>query len=130
MVGIMKLFEVLKNHVFFAGDGLGFTPVTHIMNRKKFESLPPGVQKVLEDNIMWASEAMTLDELNRLTSYQEGAKKKGNNFIELTPEETEKWRVAVKPVHEKWIEDMEKKGLPGRKIYEEAKKLSKKYTKK
>lgn len=129
MVGMMKLYEVLKNHISYYGDGLGFTPVTHIMNRKKFESLPPGVQKVLEDNILWASEAMSLDELNRLPSYQEGAKKKGNNFIELTQEETDKWRTAVKPVHEKWVEDMEKKGLPGRRVFEEAKKLSKKYTK-
>jgi TRAP-type C4-dicarboxylate transport system substrate-binding protein len=72
---------------------------------------------------------MSLDELNRLPSYQEGAKKKGNNFIELTQEETDKWRTAVKPVHEKWVEDMEKKGLPGRRVFEEAKKLSKKYTK-
>jgi TRAP-type C4-dicarboxylate transport system substrate-binding protein len=130
MVGIMKLYEVLKYHIFPAGDGFGFTPVTHLMNRKKFESLPPGVQKVFEDNILWASEAMTLDELNRLPSYQEGAKKKGNKFIDLTEEETEKWRAAVKPVHEKWVEDMEKKGLPGRKVYEEAKRLSKKYMKK
>ena len=130
MVGIMKLFEVLKNHVAYYGDGLGHTPVTHIMNLKKFESLPPGVQKVLEDNMLWASEAMTLDEFSRLPSYQEGAKKKGNNFIQLTPEETEKWRAAVKPVHEKWVEDMEKRGLPGRKVFEEAQKLSKKYMKK
>lgn len=127
MVGILKLHEVLKNHVFFAGDGFGFTPVTHIMNRKKFESLPKEVQKVFEDNVMWGSEAMTKDELTRLPIYQEGARKKGSNFITLTPAETEKWRAVVKPVHEKWIKDMEAKGLAARKVYDEALRLSKKY---
>lgn len=130
MVGILKLYEVLKNHILPAGDSFGFTPVTHIMNRKKFESLPPEVQKVFEDNMTWASEAMVQDELTRLPSYQEGAKKKGNNFIELTVEETAKWREAIKPVHERWVEEMEKKGLPGKKVYEEAKRLVNIYTKK
>ena len=129
MVGILKLWEVLNYHVIPYGDSFGFTPVTHIMNREKFESLPAGVQQVLLDNMMWASEAMLQDELTRLPWYQEGAKKKGNTFYELTPEETAKWREAVKPVHEEWIKDKEKKGLAARKVYNEARRLVKEYTK-
>jgi TRAP-type C4-dicarboxylate transport system substrate-binding protein len=127
MVGIMKLWEVLKYHMTWTGENFGYTPVTHLMNRKKFESLPKEVQKVFEDNFNWATEAITVDEFSRLPGYQEGAKKKGNEFITLTAEETAKWRTAVKPVHEKWVADMEAKGKPAKKVYDEAMRLSKKY---
>jgi len=127
MVGMMKLFEVLKTHMTFQDDGFGFTPVTHVMNKKKFDSLPKEVQKVFIDNVAWASEAMSKDEWSRLPGYQEGAKKKGNTFVTLSLAETEKWRAVVKPVHEKWVADMEAKGKPVRKIYNEATRLAKKY---
>lgn len=127
MVGMMKLFEVLKTHMTFQDDGFGFTPCSHLINRKKFESWPKEVQKVFEDNLTWASEAMSKDEWSRLPGYQEGAKKKGNQFVQLTAAETEKWRAAVKPVHEKWVNGMEAKGKPARKVYNEAMRLSKKY---
>jgi TRAP-type C4-dicarboxylate transport system substrate-binding protein len=129
MVHIMKLYEVLKYHILYQGDSLGFTPVTHVMNRKKFESLPQGVQKVLEDNVEWASKAMLEDELTRLPLYMSGPKKKGNTFYELTSEETAKWREAFLPIHQQWIQKLEKQGKPARKVYEEATRLIKKYSK-
>lgn len=128
MVHIMKLYEVLKYHIMYQGDSLGFTPVTHVMNRKKFESLPPEVQKVLEDNVEWASQAMLEDELTRLPIYMSGPKKKGNTFYDLTPEETAQWRAAFRPIHEQWIEKLENKGKPARKVYDEATRLIKIYS--
>ena len=128
MVSILKLYEVLKYHVFPAGDGFGFTPVTHLINRAKFESFPAGVQKVILDNKDWASERITTFEReHNLPFYMEGAKKRGNIFYELTPEETQKWKAAYEPIHSQWIEKMEKKGLPGKKVYEEARRLTKEY---
>jgi TRAP-type C4-dicarboxylate transport system substrate-binding protein len=129
MVHILKLYEVLKCHILFQGDSLGFTPVTHVMNRAKFESLPPGVRQVFLDNIQWGSEAMLEDELTRLSLYMSGPKKKGNNFYELTSEETVKWREAFLPIHQQWIQKLEKEGKPARKVYEEATRLIKKYSK-
>jgi TRAP-type C4-dicarboxylate transport system substrate-binding protein len=129
MVHIMKLYEVLKYHILYQGDSLGFTPVTHVMNRKKFESLPPGVQQVFLDNVQWASEAMLEDELTRLPLYMSGPKKKGNTFYELTSEETVKWREAFLPIHQQWIQKLEKQGKPAKKVYEEATRLIKKYSK-
>lgn len=129
MVHIMKLYEVLQYHILYHGDSLGFTPVTHVMNRKKFESLPRGVQKVLEDNVEWASEAMLEDELTRLPVYKSGPQKKGNTFYELAPEETVKWREAFLPIHQKWVEKLEKDGKPARKVYDEATRLVEKYSK-
>jgi TRAP-type transport system periplasmic protein len=128
MPSIFKLYEVLQNHVFATGDSFGYTPVTHLMNRKKFQSLPPGVQKVLMDNFDWASESITEYEQGHVEGYYEGAKKKGNNFIYLTREETELWRQAARTVQLEWVEKLEKKGIPARETYNEALKLSDQYT--
>ena len=126
-VMMFKLYEVTKVHIFPTGDSLGWMGMSYIMNRKKFESLPPVVQKVIDDNVRWASRTQTeIDEGNRVKS-EEAIKKMGHNMIYLTPEEMELWYAAAKPVNEKWIADLEAKGLPGRKVYNEARRLAKKY---
>ena len=126
-VMIFKLNEVTKVHIFPTGDSLGWMGMTYIMNRKKFESLPPEVQKVIDNNTKWGSRTQTqIDEGNRIKS-EEAIKKMGHTMIYLTPEEMELWYEAAKPVNEKWVADMESKGLPGRKVYDEARRLAKKY---
>jgi TRAP-type C4-dicarboxylate transport system substrate-binding protein len=120
---MFKLHEVTKVHIFPTGDNLGWTGVAYLMNRKKYESLPPGVQKVIDDNVRWASRTQTqIDEGNRVKS-EEMVKKLGHTMIYLTPEEMELWYAAAKPIKEKWVAEMEAKGLPGRKVYNEAKRL-------
>jgi hypothetical protein len=54
-------------------------------------------------------------------------KKAGNTFISLSPTEMMKWYVAIRPLHQKWIRKMESMGLPGKKVYDEAKRLAEKY---
>lgn len=125
MVGIMKLWEVLDTHILPYQDSFGHTPVTHLFSRKKFEKLPPEVQKVFKDNFKWGSENITAVEENNVPFYMKGAKEKNNNFITLTPEQTAEWRKAGLAIHKMWVEDTEKKGLPGKKMYDEAVRLVK-----
>ena len=67
-----------------------------------------------------------IDDENRIKA-EEGVRKMGHNLIYLSPEEMKLWHDAVKPIHEKWIGEMEAKGLSGRKVYNEAKRLAEKY---
>ena len=127
MVGIMKLWEVLDSHIQAYNDNFGFTPVTHVMNRKKLQSLPEEVQRVFIDNFEFASNGITEFEVNNVPGYQAGAKTKGNNFIQLTADDTEKWRQAYKKIHMRWIKEKEKDGYPARKLYDEAVRLADKY---
>lgn len=129
MPTVFKLYEVLDNHVFPLGDSFGRAPVTFLMNRKKFQSFPPGVQKVLMDNFEWASDAIMQDEQSHLARYYEGPKKRGNNFIYLNEAETAEWANAARAVHKNWIAKMEKKGHPAQRVYDEALKLAKEYKK-
>jgi TRAP-type C4-dicarboxylate transport system substrate-binding protein len=124
---IFKLHEVTKVHIFPTGDAFGYTGMSYIMNRKKYESFPPEIRKVIDENVKGASTKQTaIDEENRIKA-EETIKKMGHTMIYLTPEEMDLWRAAAKPIHEEWIAEMEAKGLPGRKVYDEAKRLAKKY---
>ncbi len=124
---IFKLHEVTKVHIFPTGDSLGWMGMTYIMNRKKLESLPPGVQKVIADKTKSMSTRQTqIDEENRIKS-EEAVKKMGHTMIFLTPEEMKLWYAAAKPINEKWVAEMEADGLPGRKVYDEARRLAKEY---
>lgn len=60
---------------------------------------------------------------------EEIVRKLGHKIITLTPEEMKLWYAAIEPIRAKWIQKMEKKGLPGGKVVEEAKRLAKQYAK-
>jgi len=128
-VTMFKLEEVVNTHVVPYGDNLGRPAMSVILNAKKFASLPPGVQQAINDNMVWASEKMSvIDDENTDKAY-DLVKKRGHTIVYLTPEEMKLWHAAAKPLHEKWIEKMEAKGLPGRKVYEEAKRLNSEFSK-
>jgi len=57
------------------------------------------------------------------------AEEMGHPVIRLTPQERELWVKATEPLRQKWIADMEAKGLPGKAVYKEAQRLIKKYSK-
>ncbi|GAB6147358.1 TRAP transporter substrate-binding protein [Desulfocicer niacini] len=54
---------------------------------------------------------------------------KGVEFIQPSPEEKKKFENATASLVTQWIDDMEKEGLPGKKIVERAKSLIVKYSK-
>ena len=70
---------------------------------------------------------MTKIEANNAPIQAEICRKAGNTFINLTSKEMAQWRNVFKPLHENWIKEMEGRGLPGEKVYNEAKRLAKKY---
>jgi TRAP-type transport system periplasmic protein len=129
-IPMFNLQDVVKVHIQPAGDSLGLTGTSFIMGRKKFNSLPPGVQKVINDNAMWASMRMTEIEVKNIPKNEEICRKSGNKFITLTPEEMNAWYDVIRPLHKKWIEKMNDMGLPGEKVYNEAKRLAQKYSNK
>lgn len=47
--------------------------------------------------------------------------------ITLPEDEWLKFRDALQPLHEKWVNDMENRGLPGKAVYDEATRLSESY---
>jgi len=84
-----------------------------VMNKDKWNSLPPDVQKVIETvNQEWiVKQCKVWDDID--ASGMEFAKKMGDQFIPLPKEEDEKWAKAVQPLFDDYVKVMKEKGLPG-----------------
>ena len=67
------------------------------------------------------------DESCRLAMEQ--AEKKGGEIYKLSPEERAKWMERINPIREGWIAGKEKKGLPGRQVFEAVLSRIEKYSK-
>jgi TRAP-type C4-dicarboxylate transport system substrate-binding protein len=84
-----------------------------VMNKEKWNSLPPDIQRVLEKvSREWIEKTGRLwDEIDK-----EGTKftlKCGNQVLALSAEEEARWARAVQPILEDYTRNMKQKGLPG-----------------
>ena len=131
---VLKVFgalELTKTHTVFGDGGISITPMFVIMNTKVFNSLPPDLQKLLKDtaNSVWYKTFRELDTADIVNSVKL-CKDWGHTFTYLTPQQIKVWYDLVKgPVHDRWIQDAENKGLPAKKVYNKALKLIKDYKK-
>ncbi|HVN97716.1 MAG TPA: TRAP transporter substrate-binding protein DctP [Syntrophorhabdaceae bacterium] len=99
-----------------------------MMNLKKFNSLPPDIRKVFENNIEYYSRE-TDAYFTWMNSPQsmDVARKLGVEFITLSKEDMAKFYAPIKPMALKEAQDLDLKGLPGTKIYNEAQRLIAQY---
>lgn len=84
------------------------------MNKKKFASLPPDVQKIIDQMSQEYIEkyAQMWTEIN--AAGKEWLTKNGTEIISLSPEEEARWyEKGAKPLVEEYIKDAKAKGLPG-----------------
>lgn len=101
------------------------------MNKAKYESLPADLQKVIDDNSgeniadwlgeIWGGAAEAPGEAKAAES---------GELIVMSPEETAKLRALTEgPVVDRWVGEMEKNGVDGRALVNEARALLEKYSK-
>lgn len=85
-----------------------------VMNKAKWDSLPPDVQKVFtEVSAEWADKQGKLwDEIDQ--SGYKWSETKGHKVISLSKEEDAKWAAAVRSIYEKEADQVQAKGLPGK----------------
>ena len=121
----LKLYEA--NKFYLEGVEFGDSPAALIMNRKKYESLPPDIKQLFQDNKAYGIEQLTW----AFDSFAELGKKKaveaGGEIVVATPEEAKAWREASLPFHDIWVKQIEDRGLPGRQYLEDMKALIQKY---
>jgi TRAP-type C4-dicarboxylate transport system substrate-binding protein len=111
---------------FGAGYSTGFFVA---MNKKKWNSLPPDIQKIFREvNKEWA------DKNGAAWDYYDKEARdwmisQGKKVITLSPEENAKFAAAVRPMLNEYVENMKKQGLPGKEALDfclaELKKLEK-----
>jgi TRAP-type C4-dicarboxylate transport system substrate-binding protein len=107
-----KWGEVVKYTIenFGSSYSTGFFVV---MNKDKWNSLPPDVQKVIEAvNVEWIEKTGKVwDEIDK--EGREFTLARGNKIIGLSKEEDEKWAKQVRPILDEYVANMKSKNLPG-----------------
>jgi TRAP-type C4-dicarboxylate transport system substrate-binding protein len=109
-----KLGEVLRYSI--GNYEAAYTTVHFVvMNKEKWTTLPPDVQKIIEAiNEEWIGKTgIVWDEVD-ISARKFIVEKLGNEFIELPEEEQHRWANAVRPLLDEWVESVESKGLPGK----------------
>ncbi len=91
-----------------------------VMNKDRWAQLPDDAKKVIEEiNKEWiVKHGKAWDESDK--EGMEFLKEKNRTIIELSDEQTKKWKEAVKPVLDEYVKDMKKKGLPGQEALDTA----------
>ena len=122
---VFKTLPLLNNHTMFGkGSGISGYVDTLIMNLDRFNSFPPDLQKIIVDASAWYTEEMIKIDEGFIKTAEDAAKKMNHNFVYIdTPEKLKPWQDLVQPVHDDWINRMEKKGKPGKAIYEAVKNM-------
>ncbi|MEO0329432.1 MAG: TRAP transporter substrate-binding protein [Pseudomonadota bacterium] len=126
----LKIPELVKNHTEFSNKALYTVTFVLAMNKAKYESLPDDLKKIVDENSgeefsVFAGETQAGAD----GPAREKAAAAGNNIITLSDEEVSKWRDAAQPVYDKWIADMDSRGIDGNALIAEAQELIKKYSK-
>jgi len=84
-----------------------------VMNKEKWNSLPPDIQKIIEQvNEEWIEKTgRGWDEIEK--EGMDVTLARGNKIISLSKEENERWAKMVQPVIDGYVKGMKEKGLPG-----------------
>ncbi|MGB7318649.1 MAG: TRAP transporter substrate-binding protein [Planktotalea sp.] len=125
----IRLSELVGHHTEFSGDeALYAAALVLVMNKAKYEALPDDLKAIIDaesgaklstfaTQVMWDADAPA----------REIAVKAGNTIVELDAAEVARWKEASRPVVDRWIADMDAKGIDGKALIEKAKGLIKKH---
>jgi TRAP-type transport system periplasmic protein len=109
---------------------IGPPGISFCMNLDTWNRLPPDIQKVFEDSLPWMNteiDKLLLEIDQEAIDY---AKAKGHEFIELPSEDLNKLYSYMDEIALGKAAELDTKGLPGTKIYQETRRLIDEYSKK
>jgi TRAP-type C4-dicarboxylate transport system substrate-binding protein len=129
----VKMQELTDYFTTLAGaqPRMATTVFAFLMNKGKYESLPPDLRKVIDDNsgrklAPFAIKVWDMIDQDGLKVMQSKPK---NKFVTLSPAETARFKEAVTPVERRFIAEVDKAGGSGAKVVADAKALVEKYAK-
>jgi TRAP-type C4-dicarboxylate transport system substrate-binding protein len=104
---------------------------TLLMNKKKYESLPADLKKVIDANSGRNLVPTVIEIWDRIEVNGEKVmhSKKKNKFVQLSKEETAKFKKKVQPVFDRFKKLLDDSGADGAQILADAEALEEKYSK-
>ena len=132
VVPSVKVHELTKYHAEFdpAGGALYTTTFVMAMNKAKYNSLPPDLKKVIDDNSgietsAWLGKVQQGND----ASGRKVAAERGNSIFTISADDSQEFRRKSRSIEVEWVEDMNKRGFDGRKLLDTARALIDKHTK-
>jgi TRAP-type C4-dicarboxylate transport system substrate-binding protein len=129
----MKMEELTSHFTLLAPpqERLSTAIFTFLMNKAKYESLPPDLKKVIDNNSGPNLVPIAIETWDRIELDGEKVmrSKPKNTFVHLSAEETAKFKKKVEPVFERFRKLLDDSGADGKKVIADAEKLIEKYSK-
>lgn len=132
IIPAFKLHEVSKFHTEIESSRPSMFTASFVfaMNQAKYDSLPADLKRVIDKN-SGAALSRTIgrywDEATAVG--RKAATDRGNQFVKVSAAETDRWIKVSAPLYADWIAEMDKKGLPGKQMVQDARDLVVKYSK-
>lgn len=126
----VKLHEMVKYHTETDAKHPALYSATFVlaMNQARYDGLPADLKAVIDKHSgagLSAQAGKTWDESQAVG--RQPAVDRHNSFYTLPSAETELWVKASAPLYDEWVAAMDKAGLPGRQMLQDARQLLQKY---
>ncbi len=125
----IKLSELVTHHTEFVGDEAFYTAtIVLVMNKAKYDSLPDDVRAAID-----AESGQKLSEMAATVMWAKDAPGRaiadeaGNTIIQLPEAEVARFKAKSQPVIDRWVSEMDAKGIDGRALIDTAKGLIKEH---
>lgn len=124
--GTMRAFKTAEVTRFHTTNARLFSTLfCVVMNLKKWNNLPPDIQKSIDEVSGASASELFGSAFDSMTQGDiEFMKQKGDTFTTIAPDERKRWVAAFKGIQDKWIKDVEAKGMPGKKLLSQVASLS------
>ena len=128
----LKLHEMVKFHSETdpSRPALYSAVFVFAMNQAKYDSLPADLKKVIDANA-GAQYSQAIGKIwdGSQAAGRKAARDRGNTFHTIPASELDNWVKAAAPLVDDFVADMDKKGLPGKAMLQDARDLLVKYKK-
>lgn len=126
----VKLQEMVKYHTETDASRPALYSAGFIlaMNQGRYDGLPPDLKAIIDKRsgaVLSAFAGKVWDESQAVG--RKPAVDRGNVFYTLPPAEVDLWIKASAPLYDEWVADMNKRGLPGKQMLQDARDLLVKY---
>ena len=128
----LKLHEMVKFHSETdpSRPALYSAVFVFAMNQAKYDALPADLKKVIDAN----SGPQFSQDIGKIWDASQAvgrklAQDRGNTFHMIPATELQNWVQASQPLYRDFVGDMDKKGLPGQQMLQDARELLQKYKK-
>lgn len=121
----LRIHDVTRSHTSI---GLYTGVFLLAMNKPRYAALPAELRQALDHNtgLGFAKEVGRMwDEAEN--PGRAAAQARGNEIIAIDPAERARWVAATRPVIDIWVAEMDKRGLPGAALLDDARRLIVKY---